>query len=81
MLRRLFAIGLLSASVVGATALLTPASFAGKGKGGPPGGGIPPDCPCEAVIQPAPGVTCTLDWCVELVPGGFECGYTCTFPF
>ena len=76
-LRQSFATLLFGAVTLGLVTLLAPAAFAGKG--GKPGGGIPPNCPCQGVISPAPGVTCTLDWCVEYVPGGFECGYTCTF--
>ena len=74
-LRQSFATLLLGAATLGLVTLFAPAAFA-KGK---PGGGIPPNCPCQRVISPSPGVTCTLTWCAELVPGGFECGYTCTF--
>jgi len=84
-LRSVFAASTLAVAVFGMAALLSPVSMAGKGGkgggGGPPVIGNPPDCPCEEVIVLAPGVTCYLDWRVELVPGGFECGYACTFPF
>lgn len=82
-LRHSFVLLLFAAGALGLMTLLAPVSFAGKGGkgggGGPPGPGNPPDCPCADVITPAPGVVCTLDWCVEYVPGGFECGYVCTF--
>ena len=84
-LRRLFAGGLAVAFTFGTLTLLAPDTMAGRGNGngggGGPGGGGDDDCPCEEVINPAPGVVCTLDWCVEYVPGGYECGYTCTLPF
>lgn len=85
MLRQVFAVTLFCVCALGVTALMAPVSEAGKGgkggKGGPPGPSIPPDCPCAEVIQPAPGVICVLDWCVEYVEDGYECGYVCTFPF
>lgn len=81
-LAQVFASSLLAAGLFGLVALLAPAAEAGKGKGnGPPGPGNPPDCPCAEVIEPAPGVVCVLDWCVELVPDGYECGYVCLLPY
>jgi hypothetical protein len=73
-LRAVATTAFLGVAVFGMAAVLAPLADAGRRGGGT-------ECPCAHVIEPAPGVICTLDFCAELVPGGFECGYVCTLPF
>ena len=74
-LRLLFVAFLFAAVVFGGSALLSPVAMAGKDF--PPGGGIPPNCPCDTVIQIGPNV-CVLAGCFEVSPGSFLCFYDCT---
>lgn len=81
------ALGLVAAMAFGLLTIGTPSSLAmpkggnGNGNGNGGGGGPPAGCPCEEAIEIAPGLFCTLDFCAELAPDAWECGYSCPFPF
>ena len=56
--------------IIGLCMLVSPGSVIAKG--GPP---QPPDCPCPETIELPGGIVCVLESC------GFDCVYTCPFPF
>jgi hypothetical protein len=69
MVRRLLVVCLLTALVLGTSALLL-SSDAMAGKGGGKGKPKPPPCDCAPTVGP-----CVLDEC-----GKFDCTYICPFP-
>lgn len=80
-MRKTLTAALLGVVAFGFLAIATPEpAFAGKGGKGkkPPAPEPPPPCGCAVVIA-GDGITCVLDDCAELLPGVYECLYTCTF--